>query len=591
MSAVRRAPGEGPATPAAAVLVAAAIAVVYAGARHAGFVGDDFMILHRLQSLTGAGDLLRFFRGEFFDYYRPLGFVAHAVDWAAAGADARQFHTTNIVLHAVAATLVLLIGRELSPRTLAGPLAALLFALHASNHEAVVWISARFDLLATSFALAAVWWMVRERAVTIVAPLLFLCAALSKEAAVALPVAAAAFAVFRLRATSKDTIRFVAPWIVALVAYSVMRHFAGGVSGFGGASRLPKLAAFAVLLAALVTLGGERWLRLRQWLLDRRGVALAACVCAIGLVTALAAAGGRSGRLAAEKLAVSGFAIFHLASPVLDLPGMPFYLDERSPIYWLGGTMLLAGAVAALALCWRPLIEDDRAWFLAAFLAAALLPISALTEGARYLYLPSAALSLIVGVLAAEARGRLRAAIDAALAVFLLVSSLQILVKVQDWRWAGRLTAEGAQLVDEALAPSCGEGHVVFLTEPVAIRAVYTHFLYETFELRRGCMPGVFQVLIRIVRLDAIVDARWDGPQRIVMTTPHYRDNFVGSTDLRHFDRPIERTPFTIHTSIGELRAEPIGDAEQLTLTLAPTVDASTVRFFYYSDGRIRRLN
>src|SRR6188508_2445926 len=114
MSAVRRAPGEGPATPAAAVLVAAAIAVVYAGARHAGFVGDDFMILHRLQSLTGAGDLLRFFRGEFFDYYRPLGFVAHAVDWAAAGADARQFHTTNIVLHAVAATLVLLIGRELS---------------------------------------------------------------------------------------------------------------------------------------------------------------------------------------------------------------------------------------------------------------------------------------------------------------------------------------------------------------------------------------------------------------------------------------------------------------------------------------------
>ena len=33
------------------------------------------------------------------------------------------------------------------------------------------------------------------------------------------------------------------------------------------------------------------------------------------------------------------------------------------------------------------------------------------------------------------------------------------------------------------------------LTEPVAIR-VYTHFLYETFELPRGCMPAEFDVLV-----------------------------------------------------------------------------------------------
>ena len=126
-----------------------------------GFVGDDFMILHRLRGLGHAADVVRFFRGEFFEYYRPLAFVSHAIDWAIAGQNARQFHLTNLLIHVVNTILVLLVGRSLSPRPLAGLLAAALFALHASNNEAVVWMSARFDLLATCFALAALYWMTR----------------------------------------------------------------------------------------------------------------------------------------------------------------------------------------------------------------------------------------------------------------------------------------------------------------------------------------------------------------------------------------------------------------------------------------------
>src|SRR4029077_14168447 len=72
---------------AAAVLVTI-VAVSYGGALRAGFVGDDFMILHRLRALTGPADVLRFFRGEFFEYYRPLGFVAQAMDWTLSGSAA-----------------------------------------------------------------------------------------------------------------------------------------------------------------------------------------------------------------------------------------------------------------------------------------------------------------------------------------------------------------------------------------------------------------------------------------------------------------------------------------------------------------------
>ena len=47
----------------AAGLIVAVTLAVYWPALNTGFVGDDFMILHRLRSLAGAADVLRFFRG------------------------------------------------------------------------------------------------------------------------------------------------------------------------------------------------------------------------------------------------------------------------------------------------------------------------------------------------------------------------------------------------------------------------------------------------------------------------------------------------------------------------------------------------
>jgi len=71
-------------------------------------------------------------------------------------------------------------SRSLSPESPAGLIAALLFATHASNNEAVLWVSARFDLLATAFALAAIYCLVRGGRVEGLGPLLFVAAVLSK---------------------------------------------------------------------------------------------------------------------------------------------------------------------------------------------------------------------------------------------------------------------------------------------------------------------------------------------------------------------------------------------------------------------------
>ena len=270
---------------------------------------------------------------------------------------------------------------------------------------------------------------------------------------------------------------------------------------------------------------------------------------------------------------------------------MPFYLVPGTTAYWAGGAIALAGAGALAALAWRRMVQDDRAWFLAAFLLATLLPISALTEGTRYLYLPSAAVALLVAVVVADLPAGTRRIATVLLAGLTAVSAWQVVRKVHDWQWAGRLTADGARLVDASLAPSCGEGHVVFLTEPVALRATYTHFLYETFELPRGCMPARFDVLARVQRIDTPIEARWQGSRQIVLVAPKYRNNLSLSPDLRNFSPPIRATaPLSLDTPLGHVGAERDGTAERVTLTLAPGLDAARIRFFYYSDGAVHAL-
>jgi hypothetical protein len=105
-------------------------------------------------------------------------------------------------------------------------------------------------------------------------------------------------------------------------------------------------------------------------------------------------------------------------------------------------------------------------------------------------------------------------------------------------------------------------------------------------------MPERFQVLVRVVRADTQVTVRWDGPDRIMITTDDYRGNFVLSEDLRQFDhRLAERAFLTLETPLGSLHAEPFGDSgERLTLTLSAMTREDPPLFFYYSGGRIHSL-
>jgi len=93
-------------------------------------------------------------------YYRPIIELSYYIDSKWWGMEPSVMHLENILLHILNTLLVFTISRKIAAyypeRSLFIPLlAALLFALHPLNVEAVSWISGRTDPLAALFLLSS----------------------------------------------------------------------------------------------------------------------------------------------------------------------------------------------------------------------------------------------------------------------------------------------------------------------------------------------------------------------------------------------------------------------------------------------------
>jgi hypothetical protein len=154
-----------------AVWVAAlAAALVYLPALRNRWALDDHAIVEdnpAAHSIRGALDAAfspywPYKDGFSAGLYRPLTTLSYAVDWTIAGDHPWWFHLTNILLHALATALVVLVAlRWLAPP---GALAAgLLFATHAVHVEAVANVVGRAEVLAAIGMLGAVLAARRHR--------------------------------------------------------------------------------------------------------------------------------------------------------------------------------------------------------------------------------------------------------------------------------------------------------------------------------------------------------------------------------------------------------------------------------------------
>ena len=351
----------------------------------------------------------------------------------------------------------------------------------------------------------------------------------------AAPILVGAYEVFISRSRVRRVVAILGLMLALIAAYSLVRSVVGGLDPTGGASRLPKAAA---LLAAVAVADAARANRLgaggrrrsetpaddgrrrrdpacsrgcRRLPGGRRRDALSARSCRSPGSPA-STSSRRSSRLPRRR-----------TSSILRHPSTG--LEEwRSPH---------SRELAAFA--GRARLFADGAWlFVVVATAGALLPVSSLTEGQRYLYMGSVPVSIGLARALGEAAGRWRRPAVTAAVLYLCACAWQVQLKGADWAWATGMLSRGAALVNADL-PACDQGDVVFLTAPIGVRGVYSHFYHQTFSQDGGCEPGSYRALIRMVRTDQPIDVQWESARRLVVTAPAYRGNFVLSTDLREF--------------------------------------------------------
>ena len=258
--------------------VALAAAAVYAPALAGGFVWDDTALILenrylRSWSELGANLTSDFFRKSRDDrligYWRPVVTLSYMVDRTLFDDRAWGFHLVNVLLHAAASCLLLLLVRRLEPEGALAFTAALLFALHPVHTESVAWISGRTDLWCGLFVTLSLWLDVasarrRSRALRTASLVAFGLALLSKEMAAVLPGLVALRALLGIaepRPAPDRALRLAGLYGLVLVAYAAVRF---GVLGI--ATEAPAAAAAGRGTLFLTWWGGFlEYLRVLVW--------------------------------------------------------------------------------------------------------------------------------------------------------------------------------------------------------------------------------------------------------------------------------------------------------------------------------------
>lgn len=170
-------------------------AVVYAGTVRNAFVNfDDPPLITEnaaVHELTPRS-LLYVFSSFDPELYIPLTLFSYQLEGAFFGLTPGVVHATNLLLHLMNVVLVGWVAWGLTRRTWVAVLIAGIFALHPINAQAVLWASARKDLLSalfslTSFGLYVVYRRNGGRTAYLLSLALFLCALLSKVSVALFP--------------------------------------------------------------------------------------------------------------------------------------------------------------------------------------------------------------------------------------------------------------------------------------------------------------------------------------------------------------------------------------------------------------------
>src|SRR6185312_11750986 len=244
------------------LLVAALSAAVFAPALKGGFLQwDDAPTLVDNTLWRGFSPAhLRWMLTTFhMGPWQPLSWLSYALDLAVWGMNPFGFHLTNLLLHAAAAGLCVLLFDELiragapraseSARGWAAAFGALVFAIHPLRVESVAWITERRDVLSGLFYILALFLYARRaRGKGGLAPVFaaFVAACLAKGSAITLTLALLIVDAWplRRRALAEKIPFFLVSLAVGVIGVAGQSHY--GVLKTLGQSGVPERLALSV---------------------------------------------------------------------------------------------------------------------------------------------------------------------------------------------------------------------------------------------------------------------------------------------------------------------------------------------------------
>ena len=243
----------------AALVLFVAVCVGYFNAFAGGYQFDDFNVIVRDASVASLGGWL-----DAQPSIRPLLKLSYALNNLlpeAWGMRLLGFHVVNLLIHLVSSLLVYAVLRRLThdddivfrDQRLAAFIAALVFALHPAQTEAVTYVSGRSTSLAAMFALLSLllWLRGREyddrRDLYVRSPLVFVLALLCKEYVAVLPLA-------MLLAARLESGRL--HWVRAALRESAV-HWITVVAALAGALAIPRYRELALASLDARDLGAQ----------------------------------------------------------------------------------------------------------------------------------------------------------------------------------------------------------------------------------------------------------------------------------------------------------------------------------------------
>jgi len=226
-----------------AVLIVAVL-LAYSNVYHNEFLHDDPVLIRDNKFLTSwhyIGTLFVTHTAQGHDshdpFYRPLMTLLYLFIYQTAGPSTLAFHLLNVTLHALNACLLYTLGVRLGFRRIGTFLAALLWALHPVQTEAVTYMSGTAEPLCGMLFLLDILVLTGDfsRRNILLACILFVLALLTKETAVVFPLLAMGLLFYRSenRWSFKTYLKTWPFWLL-VVLYLVARSTVLNFNGFFG---------------------------------------------------------------------------------------------------------------------------------------------------------------------------------------------------------------------------------------------------------------------------------------------------------------------------------------------------------------------